>query len=83
MGGKKMVQRPIRDKHEFYPGPSSQTTSQWPLTIQSSEGQLRSNGVSLSAGDIIVQSQRELTWDEAVDGVMHDRAELWRELSEL
>lgn len=78
-----MVQRPICERQDFYPGPSSQTTSQWPLTVQLSEVQVRSSGVSLDGGGLVLQSQRECTWDEAVDDVMRDRAELWSELSDL
>lgn len=83
MGRGKMVRRPVHERQDFYPGPSSQTTSQWPLTIQLSEAQLRSSGVSLDGGGLVLQSQRECTWEEAVDGVMRDRAELWSELSDL
>jgi hypothetical protein len=45
--------------------------------------QLRSTGVSLDGGDLIMQTQQQMTWQEAVDQVLRDRAELWRELSEL
>jgi hypothetical protein len=78
-----MVQRPIHKREDFYPGLSSQTTSQWPLTVQLSEVQVRSSGVSLDGGGLVLQSQKERTWDEAVDEVMRDRSELWSELSDL
>lgn len=77
------MQRTIGRQFKFNPGPSSQTTNQWPLVMQTGEEQLRSSGVSLDGGDSILRPPRELTWNEAVDEVMEDRAELWAELSEL
>lgn len=78
-----MVWRTDRDRRDLYPGPSSDTTSEWPLTVQLSEVRVQSSGVGLDGGGLVSQSQRECTWDEAVDEVMRDRADLWSELSDL
>lgn len=78
-----MLQRLIFDDVDMYPGPDSQTVSTWPLVVQIGEEQLTSAMVSLDSGQFIIQPPREKPWDEVVEEVLHDRAELWKRLADL
>lgn len=79
-----MVQDIVFENASLYPGPSSQTTTNWPLSVRvDDEHQLVSNMLTLEGGIIVAEPADESTWDEVADEVLRDRAELWRRLADL
>ena len=68
---------------DIWSGPSSQTTTTWPLVVRSEQEELINGYVSLDGGEFTIGPVRERSWDEVVEEVLRDRAELWRRLADL
>jgi hypothetical protein len=78
-----MLQELALFREDIRPGPSSQTTTRWPLIVQAEEERTISGYVSLNGGDITIQPAQDNTWDEVVEEILRDRAELWKRLADL
>jgi hypothetical protein len=68
---------------DIRPGPSSQTTSCWPLSVRVGDEQILSDSVSLHSDNFIIQPQREKTVDEMIEEILQDHAEAWKRLAAL
>jgi hypothetical protein len=79
----KMLQELVFHHVDIRPGPSSQTTTQWPLSVRIGEEQLVSENVSLDGGNVVIQPPREKTWDEVMAEVLHDYSKAWKRLAAL
>ncbi len=78
-----MLQELALFREDIRPSPSSQTTTRWPLIVQAEEERTISGYVSLNGGDIAIQPAQDNTWDEVVEEILRDRAELWKRLADL
>lgn len=79
-----MLQELMPHMSDVRPGPSSQTTVRWPLLIRvGQEERLVSGIVGLDGGNLVIRPAMEKTWEEVVEEVLHNRAELWNRLADL
>lgn len=79
-----MLQELVFDRGDVYPGPSSQTTSSWPLSVLvEEERRIVGDTVSLDGGNLFIHPPREKSWDEVAEQVLRSRAELWNRLAAL
>lgn len=79
----KMLQELMFHRIDTRPGPSSQTTSSWPLSVRVGEEQLISENVSLDGGNLVIQPPRDKTWNEVMEEIFHDYSEAWERLAAL
>ena len=79
-----MLQELTSNMPDIRPGPSSQTTVRWPLSIRvGQEERLVSGIIGLDGGNLVIQPPMEKTWEEVVEEVLHNRAGLWDRLADL
>jgi hypothetical protein len=69
------------DARDTQSGCSSNTTTDWPLVIRMREAQFYCGRASLSAGDSALPRRCEIGWGEAVEEVLEEYADAWRELA--
>lgn len=77
-----MLQR-IFEKPNILPGPSSQTTSSWPLVLKERDEQITGHSIGYTAGNPTIRPPKERTWDETMEKVMLEYAEAWKRLAAL
>ncbi len=75
--------QPIFDKQNMLPGPSSQTSSIWPLVLREGDEQITGHSVDHAAGSPVILATRERTWDEVMEEVLDEYAEAWERLAAL
>jgi len=64
------------------PGPSSQTTSSWPISLR--EGvQLVVDNMSFNVSSVVIKAPRGRSWADVMEQVLRDRAQTWEELAAL
>jgi len=73
----------IFDKPNILPGPSSQTTSSWPLVLKEEDEQIIGHSVGHAVGSPTIQPPKEETWDEVMEKVLAEYAEAWKKLAAL
>ena len=79
-----MLRGPAFPELDVRPGPSSQTTTSWPLLLRLENGErVIAESVSLDAGGFSIQPARQETWDEVMEKVLRDRADAWERLAAL
>ena len=74
--------QPILDRLDIMPGPLSQTTSVWPLVYREVAEQIIGLDAEHSADSPTIQVVGERTWEDVVEEVLRDRAELWERLAD-
>ena len=76
--------QPIFDKQTILPGPSSQTSSIWPLVLREGDEQITSHSVGHAADSLAILATRmERTWDAVMEEVLDEYAEAWERLAAL
>jgi hypothetical protein len=65
----------------IHPGPSSQTTSNWCIAPEGP--QIAVDSMSHNAGSAVIKAMREKSWNEAMEQVLQQRAQTWKELAAL
>jgi hypothetical protein len=67
---------------DIRPGPSSQTTACWMVSTEMGPTRVVADSYSHDAGNFIVEPPRLEVWDDIVENVLRDRAELWKRLAD-
>ena len=65
------------------PGPSSQTSTTWPLVMLEGNGKVVSQGVGYDVGGPRIQRTRERTTDDLIERILTEHAGAWEKLAEL
>lgn len=68
-------------RQDIRPGPSSQTTFNWPPSLVTEE---RLIGIISASNAVIVQTlpKEEMTWDKAMEEILRDNAKAWQRLAD-
>lgn len=71
-------------ERDIRPGPSSQTTTVWPLSMTLGEGQGAISHIGLdNAALVVLPVEREAApWSQVVDRVLCEHRDLWERLAD-